>query len=322
MHFVTGATGFIGQPLVDRLLASGAAVRCLRRLGSPAPLPAGASPAIADLLDSEALSSAVSGCDTILHLAGKAHALGPVRDEEFRRVNVDGTAALISAAERTGVRTFVYVSSVKAMGEGGNECLDETALATPASPYGISKLEAERLVLEAGARSGMRTTILRLPLVYGPGLKGNLRSMLDAVRNGSFPPPPRVRNRRSLTSTEDVVSALLLAAGNPAAARRTYIVTDGVTYSTRDIYDAMRTALGLSPTRWAVPLWALRGAARAGDAIARVTRQRASFSTVEFEKLFGSACYLNRRIRDELGFVPATTLGDFLLRPGSLESHS
>jgi UDP-glucose 4-epimerase len=321
VYFVTGAAGFIGRPLVDRLLASGAAVRCLRRPGSPIPLPAGASPAFADLLDSEALSTAVSGCDTILHLAGTAHDLGPVHDEEFHRVNVDGTASLISAAERMGVSGFVYVSSVKAMGEGGDQCLDETAAAAPVSPYGFSKLQAERLVLETGARSGMRTSVLRLPLVYGSGLKGNLRTMLDAVRNGSFPPPPRVLNRRSLASTEDVVNAILLAGSNPAAAGRTYIVTDGVTYSTRDIYDAMRAALGLSPTRWAVPLWALKGAARAGDAIVRVTRRRAPFSTAEFEKLFGSACYLNQRIRDELGFVPATTLGDFLLRQGSLESH-
>lgn len=215
---------------------------------------------------------------------------------------------LLQAAQQAEVRTFIFVSSVKAMGEGGDLCLDEDAPAVPRSSYGVSKLEAERLVLEMGSKAGMHVTVLRLPLVYGQGLKGNLRAMLDAVKRGKFPPPPRIRNRRSLVSTEDVVNAILLASGNRAASGRTYIVTDGTPYSSRDIFDAMRFALGLKPIQWAVPRWAFKGAALAGDAVARVTGRQMPFSSDAFEKLLGSACYHNDRIRRELGFTPATTL--------------
>jgi len=244
----------------------------------------------------------------IFHLAGKALDLGSPDEDEFRRVNVEGTASVLAAARSAGVRTFILVSSVKAMGEGGEGCFDEGTPPSPKGAYGISKLEAERLVLDAGLRSGMHATVLRLPLVYGPGLKGNLRAMLDGVARGTFPPPPRTGNRRSLASVSDVVNALLLAARTPLAAGRTYLVTDGTPYSTRDIFDAMRSALGLRPITWSLPRWAFRGAALAGDAVSHLLGRPMPFSSEAFEKLLGSACYRNDRIRRELGFAPATTL--------------
>jgi nucleoside-diphosphate-sugar epimerase len=109
-------------------------------------------------------------------------------------------------------------------------------------------------------------------------------------------------------SAADVVNASLLATGASAASGRTYIVTDGLPYSTRAIYDAMRAALGLPERRWSVPLWAFRAAALAGDAAGRVRGRRMPFSTEAFDKLLGSACYRNDRIRNELGFAPATDL--------------
>jgi nucleoside-diphosphate-sugar epimerase len=305
---VTGAGGFLGSPLVERLVADGIPVRAMHYRNPEAPPRPGVVTVRAALEDFDSLRRAAEGCTTVFHLAGKAHDLD-VRDADaFRRINVEGTANLLRAAEEAGVRSFVFASSVKAMGEGGDECLDEDAPAEPRTPYGISKLEAEQLVLETGARGRVHVSVLRLPLVYGPGLKGNLRAMLDAIARGAFPPPPRTRNRRSLASVSDVVSALVLSARSPAAAGRTYLVTDGTAYSTRDIYDSMRAALGLHPVAWAVPRWAFRAAALAGDAATRLLGRRMPFSTEAFEKLLGSACYRNDRIRRELGFMPATTL--------------
>ena len=305
---VTGAGGFLGSPLVERLVADGIPVRAMHHLSPEGSPRQGVVAARAALEDFDSLRRAAEGCTTVFHLAGKAHDLD-VRDADaFRRINVEGTANLLRAAEEAGVRSFVFASSVKAMGEGGDECLDEDAPAEPRTPYGISKLEAERLALETGARGRIHVSVLRLPLVYGPGLKGNLRAMLDAIARGAFPPPPRTGNRRSLTSVSDVVSALVLSARSPAAAGRTYLVTDGTTYSTRDIYNSMRSALGLHPVAWAVPRWAFRAAALAGDASTRLLGRRMPFSTEAFEKLLGSACYRNERIRRELGFTPATTL--------------
>jgi len=308
VHLVTGAGGFLGRPLVERLVADGMPVRAMHRRDPAAPTPPGVEEVRAVLEDLDSLRRAAEGCETVFHLAGKAHDLDARDPGVFTRVNVEGTANLLRAAEEAGVRAFVFTSSVKAMGEGGDTCLDEGAPAAPRGPYGLSKLEAERLVLEAGPRSGMHVCVLRLPLVYGPGLKGNLGAMLDAVARGSFPPPPRAVNRRSLASVRDAVSALLLAARSPAASGRTYLVTDGVPYSTRDIYDAMRSALHRRPVAWAAPLWAFRVAALAGDATSSLTGRRMPFSSEAFEKLLGSACYSNDRIRRELGFVPATTL--------------
>jgi UDP-glucose 4-epimerase len=303
---VTGATGFIGRQLVERLSSEGGAVRGLVRPGSRQLLPSNAEPFEADLGDADGLARAALGCDVVFHLAGKAHDPS-ASAETFRQVNVEGTRNLLAAATHAGVRSLVFASSVKTMGEGGGECLDEDAPAEPRSPYGISKLEAERLVLGEGARNRMHVSVLRLPLVYGLGLKGNLRAMLDAIPRHTFPPPP-TGNRRSLTSVGDVVKALILSAHNPAAAGRTYIVTDGITYSTRDMYDAMRSALGFHPVKWAVPRWAFRAAALTGDAASHVLGRRMPFSSEAFEKLLGSACYRNDRIRRELGFTPSTTL--------------
>lgn len=309
MFLVTGASGFLGVPLVQRLAGSGARVRALARK-TPLGLPAGVETAIGDLADAPALGRAVSGCETVFHLAGKAHDLagGPAADAEHRRVNVEGTRALLAAAAAAGVARLVFFSSVKAMGEGGDLFLDETAAATPATAYGRSKREAEELVLEAGTRTGMRVAVLRLPLVYGPGAKGNLSAMLAAIARGTFPPPPRVANRRSLASVEDAINAALLAASRPEAAGRTYLVTDGEVYSTRGIYDAMRAALGKPPVHWSIPLPALGLAASTSDAAARVFGRSLPFGRDALDKLLGSAWYSNERIRRELGFVPATTL--------------
>ncbi|MFI5198244.1 MAG: NAD-dependent epimerase/dehydratase family protein, partial [Thermoanaerobaculia bacterium] len=308
MHLVTGAGGFLGRPLVERLVADGMPVRAMHHREPAAPRRPGAEEVRAALEDLDSLRRAAAGCETVFHLAGKAHDLDARDPDAFGRINVEGTASLLRAAEEAGVRSFVFASSVKAMGEGGDEYLDEEAPAAPRGPYGRSKLEAERLVLKTGFRSGMHVCVLRLPLVYGTGLKGNLRAMLDAVASGSFPPPPRTGNCRSLASVRDAVGALLLAARSPAASGRTYLVTDGVPYSTRDIYDAMRSALRLRPVAWAAPLWVFRAAALAGDAASSVTGRRMPFSSEALEKLLGSAWYRNDRIRRELGFAPATTL--------------
>jgi nucleoside-diphosphate-sugar epimerase len=310
MHLVTGAAGFLGRPFVDRLARSGTPVRALVRPGSAPVFAAPVETREADLTDSEATLRAAEGCDVILHLAGKAHdfALGPDAASAFHRANVEGTRNLLAAAERFGASTLVFFSSVKAVGEGGDACVDESAAPAPRTPYGASKLEAERLVLEFGRNTGARATVLRLPLVYGPGVKGNLRAMLHAIRRGVFPPLPPVANRRSLASVDDAWNAALLARDVAAAAGRTYFVTDGCAYSSREIYDAMRAALGLPERRWAIPLSVLRGAASASDAVSRLTGRVLPFGRDSLEKLVGSAWYDNTRIRNELGFEPATTL--------------
>jgi NADH dehydrogenase len=164
---VTGASGFIGQPLVRTLLAHGHRVRALvRRAGEMTLLP-GADVEVGDLRDSGAVERAARGMDAIVHLAW---ATGVARESSARAVNVEGTRRLVDAARVHGARRFVFVSSISAARER-------------MGPYGRTKLEAERLV----AGSGLEWVILRPSLVYGPGPAGLFARLERSLRGPVVP---------------------------------------------------------------------------------------------------------------------------------------
>jgi nucleoside-diphosphate-sugar epimerase len=299
---VTGGSGFLGRALVAALGARGHEVRVLRRR------PGAAGEVAADLSRERPPAAPFAGVHTVFHLAALTHAEARAANEsDYEALNVEGTRRVLDAALAAGARRLVFVSSVKAMGEGGPERIAEDAEPRPTTAYGRSKLAAERLVLAAADR--LHATVLRLPMVYGPEQKeGNLARLLAMTARGLFPPPPRTRNRRSMVHRDTVVEALLLAAADPRAAGRTYVVTDGAPYSTRELYDWAREALGRRPSALAMPAPLLRVAARAGDVAGRLLGRAVPFDSEAFEKLFGSAWYADDRIRRELGFHADRTL--------------
>ncbi|MEO7189972.1 MAG: NAD-dependent epimerase/dehydratase family protein [Vicinamibacterales bacterium] len=310
---VTGATGFVGRVLVDRLVAGGSTVRGLSR-SSPAR-------SHADLLheqDHVAIDLSVAppqphifdGVDTVYHLAAKTHDSreGPGSEGEYWRLNVTATEALLRAMEGSSVRRVVFASSVKAVDEGGPVEVDETKPPAPETAYGKSKRAAEERVMEAGLRGGFEAVCVRLPLVYGPGQKGNLQRMMAAIERGRFPPPPHTPNRRSLLHVDNAVDALVLAGAHHGAAGQIYFVTDAAPYSTRQIYDAMREALGLEPGKWSVPEAAFRALAATGDVARRALGRRVGFDSDAFQKLLGSAWYSSAKIARELGYRPVLDL--------------
>jgi nucleoside-diphosphate-sugar epimerase len=306
---VTGVSGFIGRQLARQLTAQGWRTIGLSRRGRGNEVRAG------DLTRPETLSGVCAGTDTVFHLAGLAHAAdegSPEADARHQAVTLDGTRSLLADAISQGVRRFVFVSSVKTMGEGGADSLDESAAPEPQSAYGRAKLEAERLVFAAGREHGMHVAVLRLPLVYGPGNKGNIPRMIAAIDRGRFPSLPETGNRRSMVHVNDVVQALLLAADNPAANGQVFIVTDGRTYSTRGIYEAICKALGRPVPGWSVPAWLLRLGARAGDVLQHSIGRPMPLTTGTLDKLLGSAWYSSDKIRRQLGFAPRHTLYDAL----------
>lgn len=312
---VTGAGGFIGRHLVERLLHDGHAVRALvREAGRPGEWPANVEVVSGDAREPQAMKAAAAGCETIFHLAGKAHALTEVQGEEeaYRAVNTDGTRYVLEGAAAGGARRFVLFSSVKAMGEGGDRCLDETFDGPPETPYGRSKLEAERLVWEIGRRAGLHVACLRFPLVYGPGNKGNMYKMIAAIDRGMFPPLPEPGNCRSMVHVVDVVRAALLAADQAPANGQCYIVTDGRGYSTRELYELICWALGKRIPGWQVPLWVLKALGQGGDAIGRIRGKRFVFDSDALEKLIGSAWYSSERIARELGYRPSISFENAL----------
>ena len=265
-----------------------------------------------DVRDTQTMKAAAAGCETVYHLAGKAHALSEVRGSEdaYRVINTDGTRHVLEGAIAGGARAFVLFSSVKAMGEGGSRCLDESFDGLPETPYGRSKREAERVVLEIGRQAGLHVTCLRLPLVYGPGNKGNLFRMIAAIDRGVFPPLREVGNRRSLVHVADVVRAAVLAAETPAANGQCYIVTGGRSYSTHELYVLIHRCLGKHMSSWQVPLWVLKALAIAGDAIGRVRGKRCVFDSDALDKLTESAWYSSDAIAQDLGYRPLMTFED------------
>jgi nucleoside-diphosphate-sugar epimerase len=313
---IAGGTGFIGFPLVQALLSRSGDVVLLtrdperaRRLWPDAPLTYHRAELGAG---GRGLAEACRGADTVFHLAGYAHASDQDTPEAARlhyQTTVVGTKALLDASAAAGVRHFVFLGSVKAMGEGGSHCLDENATPRPTTFYGRAKRDAELAVLEAGEKHRMQVVVLRLPLVYGAGVKGNLRRMIEAVDRRRFPPIPEVGNKRAMVDVRDVVQALLLATDNTKANGQVYIVTDGHTYSTRQIYEWISAALGRTVPRWSVPLAVLRTAANLGDVAGRLGLP-APINSDALEKLLGSACYSSEKIQRDLGFRAAHCLRD------------
>lgn len=250
--------------------------------------------------------TALEGVDTIFHLAGKAHTRARTASEvrEYETVHVHGTRALMSAAGQAGVRGCVLLSSVKAMGEGGEEVWDESTPCSPQNPYGVTKLAAERVVLQELPLPC--PVVLRPALVYGPGSKGNLDLMIRAARRGFFPSITFPPNRRSMIHVQDVVQACLLAATHPAACGQAFILTDGGEYSTNEMLAWIHEAWGKKPGP-GLPFAALEAAAALGDMVERLGIL-APFNGDRLSKLAGSARYSNAKIRRELGFAPAWDL--------------
>lgn len=310
---VTGGSGFIGRQLVEALLKQGADVTALSRHVSVSG-GEGYKTIEADLTHPVTLEGVCHGTDIVFHLGGNAHAVDQTdrgSEEINQQVTVNGTNAILEQAIKAGVSRFVFFSSVKAMGEGGEVCLDETAECRPTTSYGRAKLEAEKLVLEAGRR-GVPSTVLRLPMVYGPGCKGNLPRMIQAVARGRFPSLPETGNKRSLVDVRDVIQAALLVGANPIATDKVYIVTDDLAYSTRQIYEWICIALQRPVPRWFLPLSLLRSAAHIGDMIHRVSGRRFVLDTDALAKLTGSAWYSSEKIRRELNYRPTHVLRNSL----------
>ena len=197
---------------------------------------------------------ALESVDTVFHIAGLTHDTkhSAKMNYLYQKINVDVTTNLAELAVKSGVKRFVFVSSVKACISpkeccegGGFHCQSEGI-------YGKTKREAELKLLEIGKKSGMFISIVRPTLIYGPGMKGNLEMMFSGIKNGWFPPLPETGNRRSMIHVDDLVQALLLVSKTDRANGEIYIATDGKHYSSREIYESMCHVLEKSVPRWSV----------------------------------------------------------------------
>jgi len=234
----------------------------------------------------------------VYHLAGIAHQRAPV--QHYEAVNYRATLALAEGAERAGVRLFVYLSSVKAMGPAsGGDARCEGEVAAPSEPYGLSKWQAECALRERFACSAMAVVILRPALVYGPCAQGNLLWLLRAIRCG-FPAPPE-GGARSMVGVEDLARLLLLLPQVVDEGLHTWIVTDGESYTTRHMYQLLSEAFG-STRGGQLPGWCWRLFATALDVL-----QREPIGN-SYGKLFGAERYDNQALLRATGWQPCQTL--------------
>jgi nucleoside-diphosphate-sugar epimerase len=307
---VTGATGFIGTHLVGALRAGRASVTALDLDVSKAGTPGdGVDWVRGDLFDRDCLARALQGVDTIIHLVAKTHDFSTVEDEaEYHRINVIGTRRLLEACRPDSVRHVVYFSSVKAMTEESEGILDETFPPRPTTAYGRTKLAAEEAVRQAGLAKGFKTTTLRLPMVYGPGNRGNVYRMISAVDRGRFAVIGRGENRRSMVYVKNVVEATLAVARRRDLPGDVYLVTDGTDYTVRELYEAIARGLGRKPMPFGIPPFAAGLLALLGDAGGRLTGRSLPFNTGALAKLTGDLRFSSERIRREAGFTPAHRL--------------
>lgn len=298
---VTGATGFVGRALCPALIAAGWRVSASSR--NPRSLedvhgvdirPTFGLGAGADW------SGALAGNEAVVHLAARVHVMNdPSTDPlaEHRRTNTEGTRALAVEAAEAGVRRFVFLSTVKVLGEtSGEGAFQDDTLPAPRDPYAISKLEAEQALAEVAAATGMEVVILRPPLVYGPGVKGNFLSLLRLAARGWPLPLAGIRNRRSLVYVDNLADAIVRCLSHPRAAGRRFLVRDGEDLSTAELYRAVAAALGRPARLFPVPGALFRSLARIagrGEAAGR---------------LLDSLAVDDRQIRSELGWSPPSTL--------------
>ena len=305
---VTGASGFVGRHVCEYLHNLGFDLRIAVRSRSmnDASLPsAWQRTEIGNIGPDTAWDAALSGVEAVIHLASHSPAPGDSDEETaaaYRRVNIQGTESLVRAAEQAGVRRLVYLSTIKVNGESTplNKPFTETSPARPQDIYGESKWQAERILQEINESTGLKTVILRSPLVYGPKVRANFLALLRLVDKGVPIPLRNVGNRRSMLYVGNLADAIARCLDAPAAGGQTYLLSDGEDVSTPELIERIALHLGRSVRLWPMPVGLLRGMARLlgkGPMIERLT---------------GSLVVDSQKIRRQLAWTPPFSLDEGL----------
>jgi nucleoside-diphosphate-sugar epimerase len=297
---VTGASGFVGGAVVRALLERRHEVRALVRHRARATLltELGVDLAVGDLDDRPALSAAVSGVQAVLHVAGL---MAEPLPGDFTRVNVEGTRNVIEAAEAAGVERLLFVSSVSAVGPSPTGTpLTESQPSSPASAYGRSKADAERLVRAHGER--LPYTIVRPPVVYGPGDR-KLLPLFKLARFGVLPSAGHGTERVSLVHVRDLAVGMVTALEHPAAARETFFFADPDAPSLHELLRTIGLAAGADVHVVPLPPVAVFGAALLSETLGRLVRRTPMFNSDFIADVIGHSWVCSPdHAREVLGF--------------------
>lgn len=309
---ITGANGFIGQALCSVMHQSGFTVRsAVRQKNNKLPINCEIAE-IGDIGPETDWQKALAEVDIVIHLAGRAHILGRKGDDSlaaFRKVNVLGTERLARTAAKSGVKRFIFISSVKVNpvrcllsnwvnGDGAAQPYTEKDTPAPKDAYAISKMEAEDVLTRIAYETGLEIVILRLPLVYGPRAKANFKNLIKLTASGLPLPFKSVANRRSFLYIGNLTDAIITCAAHPLAKGGTFMVSDGEDVSTPELIKTIATAMNRKPRLFYLP-----------SAILKVICKIAGMDE-ELEKLTGTLFVDSSKIRNLLGWRPPFTMGE------------
>ena len=306
---VTGAVGFVGSALCHQLLEDGCeVVGVVRSPDQVVHLKSDVFPVIAgDLGHQKSTSAYLTGADVVVHLAARVHVLKDISMDPlsaFRLANVAATEHLAKQAASSGCRRLVYVSSIKVNGESTAQgmAFTERDVSNPQDSYAISKSEAELAVRRISQATGMEIVVLRPPLVYGPGVKGNFLTMLSAIKRGVPLPFLGVVNRRSLISVDNLADAIACCVTHNLAANKTFLVSDGHDVSTPELIAELAACLNVPTRLFSMPESLLRFAGKL------------TVKDQELDRLIASLVVNSSKIRRELSWSPPYTFHEGIQR--------
>jgi len=297
---VTGANGFVGSALCPVLTAAGYfTLRAIR--GTPEEQPVDQeTTSVGDIDGSTDWTKALHGVECVVHLAARTHVLRDTAADPltaYQRINVDGTQRLAEQAVAAGVRRLVFLSSIKVNGEStASDPFTENDAPHPEDTYGKTKRKAEQTLRTIERESNLDVVILRSPLVYGPGVKGNFLRLMKLVARGWPLPLASAHNQRSMIYVGNLVDAIRACIRAPSAAGKTYLVSDGNDISTTELVRFLGRALAVSPRLLPFPPSLLMLAAT-------LIGKRE-----EGKRLLGSLQVDSSRIRRELEWQPPYTM--------------
>jgi nucleoside-diphosphate-sugar epimerase len=305
---VTGATGTIGPGVIHVLHQAGYQIRSFS-VDTPASgiFPQNVEVLIGDVTDQAAVQAAVQGVDAVVHMAALLHIVNPPPElnEKYERVNVGGTATVVEAAIKAGVRRVVLFSTIAVYGASEGHVLNEMSPTNPETLYAQTKLAAEQFVLNARNTSGQPLgTVLRVGAIYGLRIKGNYEQLIRALARHRFIPIGNGLNRRTLVYNNDIGRAAILAISHPAAAGRIFNVTDGRFHTVNEIIKSICSALGRKPPRFSLPIGPIRGVVGLIEKCAKVIGIKIPITRETVNKYLEDIAVDGSLIQKELGFVP------------------
>ena len=304
---ITGGTGFIGKALCENLRTNNYLVHTSSRNNNLRVQKGVLSFNIGEINKKTKWSKALDGVNCIIHCAAKAHEMEKLETnslETYRKVNVEGTINLAEQAAAKGVRRLIFLSSVKVNGERTKELskFKYNDTPNPQDFYAKSKLEAEKVLHEISLRTDLEVVVLRLPLVYGYGVKGNLSRLIKLINTGIPLPFGLIENKRSLIGVDNLIDLLINCIDHPNASGKTFLVSDDEDLSTPELIKLIASSMGRKASLFSVPIFLLKF-------LGSIFGKRE-----EINRLVGSLRIDNSYIKETLNWTPPISVQEGIRR--------